>query len=311
MNGQLYVVPELTSTFQQWVNNSNNFIGKFIFPEVVVPNERFLVWSAGKEHLTIPSSTYRFGRARANEVTYSRNTTEKGPLNERALSDFITERQYKLGGSSLSVETQTVEGIASQMELVDEKALADTLADTNVVTHYLTKSGTGQWSDYGNSNPFSDITYMVQQQALNSPMPANTCWMDWLTWLQIINHPDFLTRLNIAADRSMTQEQFLKLLAPYGIEKLYIAKSTYNTAAEGQTASMGRVWGKHFWIGYVTDTPGQQQINGGYKFRLDGARKVTREQKNNPAGSEIVNGDTYDYLLLSSDVYFMLQNVIA
>src|SRR5690242_4240952 len=132
MNGQLYVIPELSTTFQQWRNLDSSFIGKYIFPEVPVDNELFYTWAAGKEHLTIPSSTLRFGRAKAAESSYSRNTTLRGPLNEHALSDFITERQYKLGGSSLAVETQVVESLASQMELVDENDLATTLSDTSI-----------------------------------------------------------------------------------------------------------------------------------------------------------------------------------
>ena len=61
----------------------------------------------------------------------------------------------------------------------------------------------------------------------------------------------------------------------------------------------------------MTNTPGQQQINGGYRFYLDGERRVTREYMNNPPMNEIVNTDFYDYELISPDVYFMLQNVIA
>ena len=311
MNGQLYVVRDLTTTFPQWRNLDTSFIGKNIFPEVVVDNELFYVWQSGKEHLTIPTSTLRFGRAKAPESTYSRSTMLKGPLNEHALSSFITKRMYDLGGSSLSVENQTVEGIASQMELVDEYALAQVLENTSIITHYQTNSGGAQWSDHGNSNPFADITNAVVQQQKYSPMPANTCWMPIEVWLQIINHPDFLARLGLAQDRVMTQGGFLKLLSPYGIEKLYIGRAKYNTAAEGQTPNLVSVWGKNFWTGYVTDTPGQQQINGGYKFALRNARYVTREQSVNPMGAEIVDVDTYDYELLSADVYYLIQSVVA
>jgi hypothetical protein len=310
-NSRLYVVPELTTTFQMWQNLDTSFIGKYIFPAVPVPNEMFYVWSAGKEHLTIPTSTIRFGQAKAPRTHFSRNTALKGPLNEHSLSDFITERQYKLGGSSLSVENQTVESIASQMQLVDEAALFTVLSDTNQLTHFQTLSGGAQWSDHGNSNPFNDITNMVTSQTQLSPMPPNTAWCSNEVWLQIVNHPDFLARLGLAQDRVMSQEGFLKLLQPYGIEKLYISKAKYNSANPNQTATLAPVVGKHFWIGYVTDTPGQMQINGGYKFYLDGFKRVTREYTNNPPGNEIVNTDFYDYELLSADVYYWLQNVIA
>lgn len=311
MNGTLYVVPELTTTFQQWVNRKEGFIANKIMPEVMVDNEKFIVWSGGKEHLTIPSNTLRFGRAKYPESTFSRATAEKGPVLEHGLSSFITERQYKLGGSSLSVENQVVEGIASQMALLDEKDVADTLSDTAVVTHYLTKSGTGQWSDKANSNPFNDIVYAVTQQRIYSPAPANSAWISMYSWLQIVDHPDFLARIGVNNVRTMTPEMFLQVMAPYGIKNLYIADVRYNSGKEGLADSMGDVWGKHFWVGYITDTPGQQEINGGYKFTLRDSRKVFKEQSMNPPGAEVVDTETYDHILLSSDVYFLIQNVVA
>lgn len=310
-DSQLYVVPELTTTFQQWVNPKQSLIATKIFPVVPVDSEMFYVWESGYEHLIIPTSTLRFGRAKANESTYSRSTTLKGPLNEHALSAFIDQRQYKLGNSVLSVENQAVEGIASQMDLVDEQALSNVLSNTSILTHYTTNSGTSQWSDHANSNPFNDITNGVLQQISYSPMPPNSAWCPIEVWLQIANHPDFLARLNLAANRTMTVENFLSLLAPYGIENLYIGKARYNNAAEGQTKNMVPIWDKHFWIGYITDAPGVQEVNGGYKFSLTGGRYVTKEPSVNPMGNEIVDVDVYDYELLSPDVYYWIQNVVA
>src|SRR5947209_9878836 len=101
MNGQLYVVPELTTTFQQWNNQPRDFISQYIMPEVVVDNiERFLVWSGGNEHLIIPSTTLRTGRTAYAESTFSQTTGEKGPLEEHGLSAFITDRMYRLSQNS-------------------------------------------------------------------------------------------------------------------------------------------------------------------------------------------------------------------
>lgn len=310
MNGQLYVVPELTTTFQQWTNNPAGFIGNKIMPEVVVDNERFIVWSGGSQHLIVPSNTLRFGKAKANESSFSRSNAEKGPLNERALSGFISERQYKLGGSSLTVENQTVEGLASQMELIDEKSLSDFFSSTSNITHYNTLTGGDKWSDHANSKPFDDIVYAVRQQRTYSPAPANSAWLSIDAWLQIVDHPDFLDRIKWSQTGVMSTDDFLKLMAPYKIKNLYIADVRRNTANEGQTAAYADVWGGHFWIGYITDTPGQQEINGGYKFTLRDSKRVTKEVFNNPPGAEIVNTDFYDHIALSTDVYYMIQNIV-
>lgn len=312
MNGQLYVVPELTTTFQQWTNKKKTFLGDKIMPEVTVEAERFLVWAGGSQHLIVPSSTLRFGKAKANESTYSRSTSEKGPLNEHSLSSFITERQYKLGGKAgpISVENQVVEGIASQMELVDEKALADFFSDTANITHYNTLTGADKWSQFGTSDPFSDIVTAIVAHNAYSPADINAAWLAKDSWLQIVDHPAFLDRIKWSNTGVMTIEDFLKLMAPYGIEKLWVGDAKINTANENATPAYANIWGNNFWMGYVTDAPEAQEINGGYKFRLADSRRVTREQKANPNGSEIVNTDFYDHIALSTDVYYMIEDIV-
>src|SRR5947209_2986448 len=124
MNGQQYVVPELSTTFQQWNNRSGDFISQLIMPEVPIDNmERFLVWSGGKEHMIVPSTTLRFGKTQFAEANFSQSTSEKGPLEEHGLSDFISDRQYRVSSMSgpLSIENRIVEGLASKMRLRDEK----------------------------------------------------------------------------------------------------------------------------------------------------------------------------------------------
>jgi hypothetical protein len=317
MNGQQYVVPELSTTFQQWVNRSQDFIGTAIMPEVPVEDmERFLVWNGGREHLIIPSTTLRFGRTQYAEATFSQATSEKGPLEEHGLSDFITDRQYRVSSLAgpLSIENRITEGLASKMALRDEKDVADTLSNTSIVTHYDTLSGTDQWSDPANSNPIEDIKTMVINHSNNSSAPANAAWCSWLTWMALITHPVVIDKIKWTnAAGVVTQDQFIStILAPLGINKLYVAKVRYNSANEGQAASMSYVWPKHFWIGYVTDQPGQFEQNGGYKFTGGpNVRRVMKESKMNPPGAEIITSDFYSHIILDASVYYMLQNVIA
>jgi hypothetical protein len=312
MNGQLYVVPELSRTFQQWTNKKANLISDKIFPEVIVENmERFSVWSGGNEHLIIPSNTLRFGRAKANESTFSQSLAEKGPLNEHALSSFITERQYMLSSKNVpGLEDRVVESLASQMELVDEKALADFMSDTANITHYTAITAPEDKWTADTSDPFDVIKDLVLQQNQYSPADANVAWISKNAWLNIIEHPAFLDRIKWSKLGKMTQEDFLRLFSEYGIERLEIASGKINTANEGQTKNMANIWGNHFWIGYITDQPGQEEINGGYKFRMKGIREVTREQKSNPNGAEIVTRDFYDHICLSTDVYAMVKDIV-
>lgn len=317
MNGQLYVVPELTTTFQQWNNASTDFIGQLIMPEVNVDDmERFLVWSGGNEHLIIPSTTLRFGKTQYAEANFSESTTEKGPLEEHGLSDFISDRQYRVSQKAgpLSIENRITEGLASKMRLFDEQDVANTFSNTSIVTHYDTLSGTSQWSDKANSNPIQDLTTMVINQSASSSMPANAAWCSWLVWMQLITHPAIIDKIKWTnAAGVITQQQFLDtILVPLGINKLYVGKARQNTANEAQSRNMQYLWPKHFWVGYVTDQPGQFEQNGGYKFTGGtDVRRVMKETSMDPPGAKIITADFYSHIMLDAGVYYMLQTVIA
>lgn len=317
MNGTLYVVPELSRTFQQWNNQPKDFISQFIMPEVQVADmERFIVWSGGREHLILPSSTLRTGKTKYAESSYSQSTSEKGPLLEHGLSAFVTERMYKLSAKegALSLENRVVQNIASQMRLLDEKDVADSFASTSVITRYDTLSGSNRWDQPSTSNPIEDIKNMVIAGRVYSSMPFNAAWCSWDTWMVLATHPVLIDKLKWSTPNGvLSQQQFVDtFLRPLGIDKFYVGASRYNSVGEGLTASMANVWGKHFWIGYVTDTPGQMEQNGGYKFTGGPAeRKVTKEVQNNPPGAELVNVDSYDHIFLDTDVYYMLQTVIS
>lgn len=317
MNGQLYVVPELSTTFQQWNNQPRTFISQFILPEVPVDDkERFLVWSGGKEHLIIPSTTLRTGKTKYAESTFSQSTSEKGPLNEHGLSSFITERQYRLSknAGSLSLENRVVENVASQMRLLDEKDVADSFGSTSIITRYASLSGTSRWDDPANSNPIEDIKTMLINNRTYSSMQANTFFTSWDVWMKgLATHPVLIDKLKWSTPAGIiSQEQFVaNFLAPLGISKMYVGSSRYNSANESATASMVDIWGKHAFVGYVTDSPGQFEQNGGYKFTGGPAeRKVLKETSMDPPGSKLINVDSYDHIFLDTDVYYGLRTVV-
>lgn len=317
MNGQLYVVPELTTTFQQWTNKAQDYISQFILPDVPVENiERFLVWSGGNEHLIVPTNTLRTGQTKYARSTFSQMTGEKGPLEEHGLAADLTDRQYRLSPNlgGMGLETRVTEGLASRMRLLDEKSIADTFADTGTISQFTPLSGSSQWDNGANSDPLKDIKDAVLEQRKHSPNAANTAFLSWDVWMKgIVMHPTIISKINFTEFSGMiTQAQFLALLAPLGITKLYIGSSRRNSANEGQDANIVDVWGNHFWVGYVTDEPGQFEINGGYRFNGGPAvRQVFKETHMDPPGSTLVTSDFYDYIFLSTDVYFMIQNAVS
>lgn len=310
--GQFYVDQALTNLSQAWTNDSADFISRMIFPTLVVEKKTGKYWAYNKDNLRIPSSTLRSGKAMTQEATYGKSLSDFGPLQEHALKDFITKDEYDMTDTPLNVESDLVAFLNEQMAIAEEADLASTLSNTSIITNYTTKSGTGQWSDYANSNPFADITTAVTTARAAMIKVPNTIIFSWEVWIQLINHPDMLERIKYTGNGGvMSTDVLLRLLAPYGITQVLVGKVMKNSAAEGQTDVLASVWGKHCWLAYVTPTPSLRAVNGGYTLQLANGKYVDRQDLFDPKGTEIRNNDYYDQMLFSSDCFYLIENAVA
>lgn len=311
MSQPTFIDQYLTGVSNAWFNQDTDFIGDKVFPEILVKKKTFKVPEYTKDSLRIPSNSLRTGESKSKRINLFRDSQDVGPLQEHSLSDFVTKDDYDMTDNPYDPEGDAVENLNQALMLIDEKDIANQLTNTSVVTNNVTKSGTSQWNDYGNSNPFADIktgALAMKGDALKIP---NTFITSWEAWIQMVDHPDFLDRIKWSKTGVMTEADFIQLFAPYGIENVLIAKASENTAAEGAAATLGSVWGKSALLAYITPRPGLKQVNGGYKFRLEGGREVTREAKNNPPGTELVNRDYYDNVLLNDECFYLIKNVVA
>jgi len=307
-NTPIFIDQALTNVSNAWFNQDSDFIAGQLLPEVIVNKTTFKVGKYGKDGLRLPSNTLRTGEAKAKRVNLTRGYDDIGPLQEHSLSDFITKDDYELTDDPFEPESDSVENMNSIMALVDEKDVATQLTNTSIVTQNTTLSGTDQWSDYDNSDPITDIVAGIETGKF---INYNTIAMGWEVWLKLSQHPVLLDRLKWSERGVVTEEAFLSLLAPYGIKKLLIGKAKENTGKEGLADSVASVWGKNVILAYVTDKPGRKKVNGGYKFRLKNGREVTREAKNNPRGTELVNTDYYGHFILSTDCFYLIKNAVA
>lgn len=309
--GNWYVDQALTSISQMFVNDDDSFIAEKIFPVITVDKPTGIYWEYGREGLKKPVSTLRTGRGATPEASYSRIKKNYGPLQEHDLKDFITFDEMKQYQDPLDPETDAVIFLNQQMSIEKEVALATTLANTAVITQNTTLTGGNQWSDYANSNPFTDITTGITQLIKNGLKAPNTIFMGWEVMAQLANHPDFLDRVKYNSLGVITADMVKTLFADKGITQIYVGKSVYDTAAEGIAASNGFAWGKHFWLGYVNPTPALRQVNGGYTLVQKDARYVDRWDDVDEKLHWIRNNDYYEQKLVGVEAFYLIKNAVA
>ncbi len=312
MQGQFFTkdIP-LTNVSQAYRNDPAQFIAEQVAPAVMVPKKQFNIYFYGKENLkqVVDDTRTRFGETK--QAQQSLTTKAFGPLRGHELMDGIDFDQDVMTEAPLDLEVDIVNLLSEQMALTKESAIATTLSDTTKLTINTTLSGTSQWSDYGNSTPFEDLKTAAQQQRLNGLRPANALIMSYYTFSILQQHPDLIERVKYSNVASVTLELMQTLFAQFGINKIIVSSAVYDSAAEGLTASMNFVWGKHCWLAYISPTPGLRQPNGAYHFTLENGRYVDTWFDQPKKTKWIRNNDYYHAEVVGPEAFYLIKNAVA
>lgn len=309
-SGPVYVDQALTQISQMYKNDDMSFIAEKIFPAVLVDKPTGVYWTYGKEYLRKPSSTLRTGRGPTPEMSFTRTKANYGPLKEHDLKDYITWEERKTQDNPINVDTDTVIALNQAMDIEKEVNLANTLSNTAIITQNTTLIGGQQWSDYVNSNPFNDIATGATLMRKNGLKPANTAFMGWETWQQLVNHPDLLDRVKYSSLGVLTNELFLNLFASAGIQNIYVGQGVYDSSVEGASTTNGFAWGKNFWLAYV-GAPQLRQVNGGFTLVLKDGRYVDRWTDQDEKVDWIRNNDFYEQKLVGVEAFYLIKNAVA
>lgn len=290
----------------------DGLIADLVLPLVSVKEKTGKLGKYGKGHLRIEHSfaggegAYR----RVNSVTRSTNSYD---VESHGLEALVTEDDYRNVQEPFKAEEDHVIALTHHILLGKEKALADSLTDTAVLTQNTTLSGTAQWSDYANSDPLSNFKTARKTVRDGCGMPANVAVMDWEVANTLAYSPQILDALGFTQNRAgqLSEPELAKAL---GVERLYIAKGVYNSAKEGQTDSVAAIWGKHTVFAYIPSAAGLYQQSLGYRIALEGqgTRRVFKSPEFNPPNStKVLVDDSYDFLLSDVTCAYLLKSVIA
>lgn len=282
-------------------------IGEKIFPRLGVKSRTGYFYKFDKSKFRIEDDR-RTGVSRANRVDYGMTKVAFGPLYEHSLEEAIEYEVRDTYPTAHDARVDATENVDERLSLGHEKAVADILTDTAVITQNTTLSGTSQWSDFANSDPFTDIQTAADTIQSGAMVTANTAILGYQVWSKIKHHPDLLGRLSVATVRVLTEDLFAALI---GVETVHVAKAMYNGADEGQADSMSYVWGKHFVLAYVSPTPGIKKMSLGYTLFLMKGRLVDRWDEPAVKAEFVRVTDYYEPKLVAAEAAYLVKNAVA
>jgi hypothetical protein len=249
------------------------FIAEEVFPILKVDKKDGYFYTFDNSHLRIDEMERGSG-ARASRGDYGRSTTAYGPLvdfeHEVAVDDFLSQQ------SPIDEASAAVQFLTHKMKVFKENKLAALLNDTGVVTNNTTLTGTNQWTDQTNSDPFGDIETGITSVVKKSGEYPNTIVFGHDSWAKFRQHPDTIERVKHVwgsgklGNVQVSQADAEQLLGM----KVLVGSKPKNSADEGAADSLGFIWPDSCWVSYVAPSASNGIVTAGFHFELNGAQAI-------------------------------------
>lgn len=280
---------------------NTRFVAEMCATVVPVGKDTDKVATYGNEHLRRVSSLRAPGSP-PNDVDYTTSSIDY-ILNEHALRDLVTDEEVENADSPLTPREDAAANVQERVLIEREKEMADHLFSTAIWSQNTTLSGTSQWSDFANSDPFKDVRTGQNSVLKNSLRVPNTMVMGYEVLKSLIDHPDVLDRIKYTSAASVTPEILARL---FDVERVLVGSAVENTAKEGATDSLAYIWGKDVWIGFVAPRPSLRVVTAStlvrgrsfpqvrrYRHPDDGARAEYVEYADKWDIIEVLDGGGY------------------
>lgn len=298
-------------------NVSSAYVPEGAIADVLLPPLKFSQYTGklggyGKSHLRI-ENTVVGGKGKYRQVETITRTTTGFEIEGHGLSGMVTKQDYKNVIDPFDAEKDETMGLSTILMLEKEKALADSLSDTAVLTQNVTLSGASQFNNYSTSDVISVINTAKKAIRDGSGAVPNTLVLEYYVAQILRYHTQLLDLLGFKYARpgGLTDEELSRAL---DIQNVYIPNVMYNSAKEGQTDVLAPVWGKHMVLAAIPKAAAKYQISLGYNIRLDDGqpRKVYKQPLFNPPGAtELLVEDEYDMVLSDVTAAYLIKNAVA
>lgn len=303
------IQPELTAVAIGYRNA--NLIADQVLPRVPVSKQEFkYLKHTLAESFTIPDT--KVGRtSRPTEINFSATEVADYCIGY-GLEDAIPQADLDNAPPNYNPLLRATEGLSDLLALDREQRVANLVFNTasyTATTNRTQLSGTTQWSDYTNSNPITAILTALD----GCVMRPNILILGQAVWSQLRQHPKVAIAVygpNGSAG-IVTREQFAAALE---LEAVLIGQGWVNSAKKGQTASLGRLWGKHAAAIYRDHfASASRGTSFGFSAQWGGRQAGSRPDPDIGlrGGTRVRVGEYLKELVTATDLGFFFQDAVA
>lgn len=254
-------------------------------------------------------------RSRQVQISVDKETYR---LYEWALNAPITDEELEEGQYEYpELETHTTTSLEDRVELGRERRTARIVTDVSVVTQNETLSGTAQWSDSVNSDPWLNALAARRQIRAVTGMRPNVAVIPFDVLEALKMNQSLRDRLPDNNIRILTEEHIRQL---FEVQRIVVPEVVQDLG----TGSFTDVWGRDVLFAYVNPNPQGEALTFGVTLRLRrgnpagtggqnvrGANSPVRRWRQEPEKAWFVEvGYTENPHIVSADCGFLYKNAI-
>jgi hypothetical protein len=251
--------------------------------------------------------TYRAIGSESNAIDWNLSTATYF-CEEYALHDDVHDRLRKNADQPINLDVDTTEVLTDALIRAREKRVADIAFSGTYVTNTSALAGVNQWSDYAGSDPLGDIETAMLAVKAASGMTPNLVVLGEQAMSKLRNHPDLLERIKYT-QKGVVTEDLLGSLLP-GSPTVLVGDLMYDSSPEGETESLGYIWGKNCLVAYVEASPGIKRVSLGYQFYSED-RSVSKWREDKIRADRIEVSEVSDEVLVSAACGYLYTAVVA
>jgi hypothetical protein len=310
-NSTLYQSQILSAMAQRFYNRQ--YIADKCLRPVTVPQiaGQYHVWNSG---ITFREQNTAYGQDGSANMIDMKATKTSFTLVDHALKAYIDERELNQA-PEMAVRAAKTRALINALQLKKEITVAGQLFSSSVISNGATLSGTDQWS-----HEDSDPKVKIQTAQNGQPVLLNTLIVGKQVDDKLKIHPLVMEAVKYTQGGvDVTNQTIARYL---GVDNYLVGSSFYDSAAEGQTASLAFVWGKKALLCYVAPGPSSplmDEVSLGYMATWGGngnggARVYTgrNAERGTGNGVEVIKAEmTYKPLITSVACGYLFTDAVA
>ena len=301
----------LTQMSVAYMQESYAFVASKVFPQINVNKQSDSYFVYSQADFFRDQVQPRADGTESAGTGYSLSTATYSATNY-ALHKDIGHLTLANSDSPLDPLGDATRFLSQQMLIKQERDWATNCFATSIWGTDATPSTL--WSA-ASSTPIADVETAKNTVLTNTGYLPNTMVMSYKVFSALVDNDDITDRIKYTSSDSVTADLLAKL---FGLDRVLIMSSTYNSAAEGASASYAQIGDRDALVCYVAPNPGLMMPSAGYSMLWSGVggglgtnTAISQFDLPERRATRVEIESAWDFKVVSSALGYFFSNCVA